>query len=57
MFFTGLKVVGVFVLVFAVYVFYSKFFIPYLERERLRKQGVVYMDRPFLDEIQGLLNS
>jgi len=50
-------VVGVFVLVFAVYVFYSKFFIPYLERERLRKQGVVYMDRPFLDEIQGLLNS
>jgi len=34
--------------------FYFKFGIPLFERSRLIKQGVVYMEKPFLSEITEL---
>ena len=57
MLYTALKVFGALVFIFAVYLIYTKFLIPYMERSRLIKQGVVYMDRPFLDEISGFANA
>lgn len=53
MLFLALKVVAVLAIVFLVAMIYFKFGVPLLERSRLMKQGVVYMDNPIIGEIKA----
>jgi len=51
MLFFFIKVIAALALICFLAIFYLKFGIPLIERSRLMKQGVVYMEKPILSEI------